>query len=48
MPSNIEDCVKLLGSTNEAGELLGVLPERLFGVQEVGGDLVTLVDGRWI
>ena len=29
MTTDVEDCVKLLGSPNEALELLGFLPKRL-------------------
>ncbi len=45
VPSDVEDCMKLLRPAKEAGELLRVLPECLLGVKEVGRDLVALVDG---
>ena len=40
MTTDVEDCVKLLGSPNELLELLRILPKRLLLVQKVDRCLV--------
>jgi hypothetical protein len=44
MTADEEDSLKLVGVTEDARELLGVLPQRLFGLEEVLG-LDVIFDG---